>query len=183
MPDETTLNINSVQTTLGELNISLKELSLYLGLWEFNCLSTEQKEFNFRFIHGQLYLNSARARFDRTVNPGCSFCIIRQKDIIEPEKIGHLFWDCDEINLVKGVIQRKTGSVLTKKDFLIGANRWAENKNLCWGWLMMVIKRYIFMQSWRHRLLVENELEQEILIFEQSLEGTRYRGIIRTFWS
>jgi hypothetical protein len=29
---------------------------------------------------------------------------------------------------------------------------------------------------------VEQNLENEIAAFEQSLEGTKYRGIVRTFW-
>jgi hypothetical protein len=70
--------MNIVRACLDGNGISLKHLRLYLSLWENNCLTAEFKEFIFKFIHGQLYLNSARARFDRMVNPGCSFCILRQ---------------------------------------------------------------------------------------------------------
>jgi hypothetical protein len=182
IPDEKTMNIKSVKTTLGGMTVSKKELAMYLGLWEHNCLTADIKMFIFKFIHGQLYLNSTRAHFDRTINPGCTFCIIRQRGAIEPEKVGHLFWECAEMDMVKGLIQRKTGNQLTKKEFLIGSNRWAENKNKCWGWLMMVVKHYIFMQSRRNRLMVEQNLEHDIATFEQSLEGMKYRGIVRTFW-
>jgi hypothetical protein len=182
IPDDMTMNIKSVKTILGETVVSKKELALYLGLWEHNCLTADLKGFIFKFIHGQLYLNSTRAHFDRTITSGCTFCTIRQRDVIEQEKVGHLFWECTEMDIIKGLIHQKTGIQLTKKEFLLGSNRWAEQKNRCWGWLMMVIKYYIFQQTRRKRLIVEQTLENEIAIFEQSLEGTKYRGIMRTFW-
>jgi hypothetical protein len=150
-----------------------------LGLWEFNGLTADIKEFIIKFIHGQLYLNSTRAHIDRTINPGCTFCIIRQH-VVKDQK--RLFWECGEMDMSKGLIYRKTGNQLTIKEFLIGTYRWADIKNRFWGWLMMVIKWYIFMQSRRNKLLVEQNLENEIAAFEQSLEGTKYRGIVRTFW-
>jgi hypothetical protein len=79
IPDERTVNVNSVRAILDENMINHKQLKVYIGLWENNCLTSEFKEFIFKFIHGQLYLNSARSRFDVTINPGCSFCTIRQR--------------------------------------------------------------------------------------------------------
>jgi hypothetical protein len=105
------------------------------------------------------------------------------KTIIEAEKIGHLFWECKEMTMIKNFVYRKTGINVTRQEFLMGTYRWAENKNRCWGWFVMNIKWYILKKSRCKKLPREDELETEIEFLEQSLEQTRYRGIFRTFWA
>jgi hypothetical protein len=105
------------------------------------------------------------------------FLHIKAVTTIESEKLGHLFWDCGEMELIKNYVYRRTGINMTKQEFLLGTYRWAENKNRCWRWLTMSIKWYIFRISRCKKIPREDELDMELNHLEQSLERTRYRGI------
>jgi hypothetical protein len=68
--------IRSAVTLWGnDLDNMGKELTeVNFKIWSLGSLEANFKDFCFKLVHGKLYLNAQRARFDNETNRWCTFC-------------------------------------------------------------------------------------------------------------
>ena len=112
--------ISSVITLWGEYRNQMGRtlIEINLGLWSLSFLDADFKNFLFKFVHGRLYLNQARAHF-ADVPRYCTLCGIVEKrrlqqegifeyeqawqdrlQALQPENVKHLFWECVHVREV-----------------------------------------------------------------------------------
>jgi hypothetical protein len=132
-------------------NVMGRELvELNYGLWKTSLLDPAYKNFLFKLVHGKLYLNAQLAHFDE-VEPQCTFCVIKEKEILkrehirvgsneytrrmsalDMENVNHLFWEC---NSVKLVIKKFLNDIAQEN------NRNIDKPKFFGGWNSISIKR------------------------------------------
>ncbi len=125
-------NIPSVRRLWGrEISEEHKEIiNISLDMWGWNFLEPEFKNFIFKVVQGQLYLNGQLSNFMER-GPQCTFCkIIKVKKMgllnigaggieyqrrinrLNRETLEHFFWEC---NASRQVIKRVINPFVTAK--------------------------------------------------------------------
>jgi hypothetical protein len=64
------------------------------GLWGFNFLNNDMRQFLFKLHSGILGLNNRVAHFVHDHSPICTFCRIQRRGDAPDESVLHLFYDC-----------------------------------------------------------------------------------------
>jgi hypothetical protein len=155
-----------------------------LAIWCEGTLPADLRHFAFVYTQGRLLLNRALEIIDPENMGGCTFCTIRGELLIQPEKHDHFFWDCMEMNKIRNIVREKTGVEINKWDFWVGRKFSNVKTTKVWGFIMMKIKWYRYMNFRRiQRKLVDiNELEWEIKWLGKILEKSKYKGTIGKIW-
>jgi hypothetical protein len=184
--------IRSAVTLWGNDLLTMgKELTeVNFKIWSLGSLEANFKEFCFKLVHGKLYLNAQRARFDRETNRWCTFCGIskisdlRRRGIFEnnpqfgdelrrlpAEDPVHLFWGC---NMVQTVVQRLLNHMADTGDRIYSQKNYMGGKQLITkeGTMMVVlIVHYVKFRIFVCRLTRKIPLFHPILEHVQDLLG------------
>jgi hypothetical protein len=86
-------------TQVPVLTVSLLKNSL--GVWNISFLGNSLREFFFKCRNNYLLVNTRVAAFDNTVDPHCTFCRIRNCNLLPRETFTHLFFDCPTTNDIR----------------------------------------------------------------------------------
>ena len=179
------------------------------GLWNDGKLSTEFRQFLFKFVQGRLYLNNVLARIDNDTVNKCTFCTIRavrdlrERDIdinrpeyniylgLQPvETTLHLFWECDSVqNLIQKCFRWVMGldwlngreEILMSSYFRGIPNEWIQLTKVDLIWKHFV-KFYIYQCRGRRCLPTFPNLKFELNSLFSRNCMQEYRSKIRQLW-
>ena len=84
----------------GTENIPITRVKCMLGAWNNFFLLGKMFTFLFKFYNNSLGLNSRVAKFNNTVDPGCTFCSLTNTRPVCKESFAHLFYYCDTTNKI-----------------------------------------------------------------------------------
>ena len=92
--------VKSYAKLTGIENIPLIRVKCMLGAWEKKILPGKIRTFLFKFYNNSLGLNSRVAKFNNTVDPGCTFCSLTNTRPVCKESFAHLFYYCNTTNKI-----------------------------------------------------------------------------------
>ena len=84
----------------GTVNTPLIRVKCMLGAWNNFSLPGKIRTFLFKFYNNTLGLNSRVAKFNNTVDPGCTFCSLTNTRPVCKESFAHLFYYCETTNKI-----------------------------------------------------------------------------------
>ena len=187
------------------INADVKLIQQNFNLWGISRLSSEFRNFLFKFVHGRLYLNNVLRRIDGQSDK-CTFCTIVAKreleargiavdrpefqyylDIQPQETVDHLFWSCEKVNIIVQQIYRwirnldwyRGNETISKKSFFQGiSHEWSNVVQVDLIWKHYV-KFQIFMYRGKKKLPTFPNIKHELDgIFSHPRMGF-YRDAVR----
>ena len=66
-----------------------------LGAWNNNSLPGKIRTFLFKFYNNILGINARVSKFNNTVDPGCTFCTLKNTHPVCKESFAHIFYYCE----------------------------------------------------------------------------------------
>ena len=84
----------------GTVNTLLIRVKCMLGAWNNFSLPGKIRTFLFKFYNNTLGLNSRVAKFNNTVDPGCTFYSLSNTRPVCKESFSHLFYHCETTNKI-----------------------------------------------------------------------------------
>jgi hypothetical protein len=160
-------------------------LGRLIGIWTENAISAGLKEFIFKYLNGRLYLNVVRARFDNTINPACSLCLLNDINTAGRETMIHLFWECPELENIKQMLGNRIGGdgrTISREEFWIGKRLESNKKSIVWNFVVMTVKWYIFKKSRCHKQVNVHEVIWELDQLKILLGKTKYNREMIDLW-
>jgi hypothetical protein len=184
--------IRSAATLWGNDLITMgKEVTeINFKIWSLGSLEPNFKDFCFKLVHGKLYLNAQRARFDNETNRWCTFCGISKINELKGRGIFennpqyadelsrlpaetplHFFWG---YNKVQTVLQRLLNYMADTGDRIYSQNSYMCGRQLITkeGTMMVVlVMHYVKFRLFVCRLTRKLPLFQPILEHVQDFLG------------
>jgi len=188
------LNIPSILTLWGVVDMEKTELvETNLGLWGIGGLLPDFKEFIFKFLHGRLYLNSARVHFDDDVSSKCTFCeIIKKKQlsdrnltilnrvwveeyrVLERETVWHLFRDCTIVNvLIRNFFNSKFNLMDINETYELGKLGVSYEQTILRAIIVHWVKFYIYKKRCSRSIPTSGDMNYEYDMFMEKLTCIR----------
>ena len=130
----------------GIENIPITRVRGMLGAWNNFFLLGNICTFLFKFYNNSLGLNSKVAKFNNTVDPGCTFCSLTNTRPVCKESFVHLFYYCDTTNktITEFFQQYFTIELPDNKVFFSGNIRAKEDENLSLQLVLDVLRYHIW---------------------------------------
>ena len=112
--------------------------------WNHFFLPGKIRTFQFKLYNNSLGLNSRVAKFNNTVDPGCTFCSLTNTRPVCKESFAHLFYYCDTTNkIIAEFFQRYfTIDLPDNNVFFSGNISTKEDKNLSLQLVLDVLRTY-----------------------------------------
>ena len=135
-----------------------------LGAWNNFFLLGKMFTFLFKFYNNSLGLNSRVAKFNNTVDPGCTFCSLTNTRPVCMESFAHLFYYCDTTNkIIAEFFQRYfTIDLPDNNVFFSGNISTKEDKNLSLQLVLDVLRYHIWTCKLEKQIPVISSLLCEI---------------------
>ena len=101
--EKTVTKLTQVKTyasLTGIGTISVERTRGMLGAWNNFFLPGKIRTFLFKFYNNILGINSRVAKFNATVDPGCTFCTVTNTRPVCKESFSHIFYHCETVNKI-----------------------------------------------------------------------------------
>jgi hypothetical protein len=133
--------------------------------WNLHYLSSGIRVFIFKYYNNILGINSRIAHFNREIDAGCTFCVLRKNLPAPKETLSHIFFNCPTTSdvLVKFYAKYLRGITLEQNTFFLSNASEYESENRPLS-LVLDIVRYVI---WQHKL---NKKVPNFNVFEMELQ-------------
>ena len=148
----------------GSVNTPDARIRGMLGAWNNNSLPGKIRTFLFKFYNNILGINARVSKFNNTVDPGCTFCTLKNTRPVCKESFAHIFYYCETTyKIIAEFFERYfTITIPGPQVFFTGQISEKENENRSLQLALDILRYHIWQNKLEKKAPVVSNLFSEV---------------------